>query len=281
MHITVNGTRLFVDIEGAGLVPDGPRLRQRPTLVLLHGGPGYDHSLFKPAFSQLADVAQIVYVDQRGQGRSERSDAGLWNLAQWGDDVRGLCDALGIERPIVYGVSFGGFVAQSYATRHPDHPGKLVLCSTAAHMDWPQVFDAFARIGGPEAAALARQRWLSPSAESRRAYRERCAPLYQVRPDAEPWATQRALLHDELNQHFAAGEFQRMDFRPLLGRVRCPTLVMAGERDPITPLGFAQTLAAALPPQHSRLLRFADSGHGIVNDQPHEHFSALRAFIAE
>ena len=42
--------RLFVDIEGAGLVPDGATMRAQPTLVLLHGGPGYDHSGFKPAF---------------------------------------------------------------------------------------------------------------------------------------------------------------------------------------------------------------------------------------
>ncbi len=51
MHTLVNGTRIWFDIEGAGLVPDGPVMRQRPTLVLLHGGPGFDHSGFKPAHS--------------------------------------------------------------------------------------------------------------------------------------------------------------------------------------------------------------------------------------
>ena len=59
MHITVNGARLFFDVDGAGLVPDGPAMRQRPTLVLLHGGPGGDHSTFKPAFDGLRDVAQL------------------------------------------------------------------------------------------------------------------------------------------------------------------------------------------------------------------------------
>ena len=54
------GIRLFVDVEGAGFVPEGPILREKPVLVLLHGGPGYDHSGFKPLFSQLADVAQVV-----------------------------------------------------------------------------------------------------------------------------------------------------------------------------------------------------------------------------
>jgi proline iminopeptidase len=51
MHIDVNGTRLWFDVDGPALVPDGSQLRQRPTVVLVHGGPGvYDHSYFKPDF---------------------------------------------------------------------------------------------------------------------------------------------------------------------------------------------------------------------------------------
>ena len=64
MWVRVKGVSLFFDVEGAGLVPDGPRMREKPTLVLLTG----------PQES--------------------------WTLAQWGDDVRAFCDALGIERPI-------------------------------------------------------------------------------------------------------------------------------------------------------------------------------------
>ena len=50
MHVLVNGVRLFFDIEGAKLVPDGPVMREKPTLLLLHGGPGFDHSIYKPAY---------------------------------------------------------------------------------------------------------------------------------------------------------------------------------------------------------------------------------------
>src|SRR5262249_44892884 len=81
------------------LVPDGSVLRQKPTLLLLHGGPGFDHSLYKPAYSALADVAQIIYLDHRGNGRSDWGAKEAWTLAQWGDDVVGFCAALGIERP--------------------------------------------------------------------------------------------------------------------------------------------------------------------------------------
>src|SRR6202011_1333611 len=107
-------------------------MREKPTLLMLHGGPGADHSIYRPAYSALAEVAQIVYLDHRGNGRSEDGPQPSWNLAQWGDDVRAFCDVLGIVSPIVLGASFGGMVALAYATRHPAHPSKLVLISTAA-----------------------------------------------------------------------------------------------------------------------------------------------------
>src|SRR5437762_11187965 len=121
MRIKVNGTTLFFDVEGAKLVADGPGMRERPTLLLLHGGPGFDHSTFKPLYSALTDVAQVVYLDHRGNGRSDGGPQELWTLAQWGDDVRAFYESLGIVKPIVLDISFGGMVARSYSTRHPDH----------------------------------------------------------------------------------------------------------------------------------------------------------------
>lgn len=112
MRIEVEpGVRLYVDIDGCGLVPDGPAMRDKPTLILLHGGPGFDHSSFKPVFGQLADAAQVVYVDHRGHGRSDRRPPQEWNLDTFADDLVRLCAVLGIEKPVVLGQSYGGFVA--------------------------------------------------------------------------------------------------------------------------------------------------------------------------
>src|SRR5262245_32058164 len=129
MRVLVNGVRLFFDVEGASLVPDGPSMREKPTLLLLHGGPGFDPSIYKPAYASLADCVQLIYLDHRGNGRSDAGPRERWTLAQWGDDVRSFCDHLGIERPVVLGASFGGQVAMSYATRRPSHPSKLILSS--------------------------------------------------------------------------------------------------------------------------------------------------------
>jgi proline iminopeptidase len=57
MKISVNGVRLYFDVDGASLVPNGDKMNTKPTLILLHGGPGADHSLYKPNFFELADVA--------------------------------------------------------------------------------------------------------------------------------------------------------------------------------------------------------------------------------
>ncbi|MEA2944615.1 MAG: hypothetical protein QOD09_5144 [Bradyrhizobium sp.] len=68
---------------------------------MLHGGPDADHSIYKPDSSALAEFAQIIYLDHRGNGRSDAGPKEAWTLAQWGDDVRAFCDILGIHNPIV------------------------------------------------------------------------------------------------------------------------------------------------------------------------------------
>src|ERR1044072_6110861 len=161
MHVLVNGVRLFFDVEGAKLVPDGAAMREKTTLILLHGGAGLHHTRSKPAYSALADVAQVIHLDHRANGRSDAGPKQSWTLAQWGDDVRAFCDALGIEKPIILGVSFGGMVAMAYATRHPDHAAKLILISTEAKGSsyLEKRVELFERFGGPEVGALAQRRF--------------------------------------------------------------------------------------------------------------------------
>jgi len=146
VKVDIGGARIWFDVEGAKLSADGPHMRERPTLLLLHGGPGFDHSYFKPSHAALVDIAQVVYIDHRGNGRSDFSTPDKWNLDQWGDDLRAFIEVLGIERPVVLGLSFGGFVAQSFALRHPGHVGKLILASTAAKFRGDRVLEAFNKI---------------------------------------------------------------------------------------------------------------------------------------
>jgi pimeloyl-ACP methyl ester carboxylesterase len=271
--------RLFIDIEGSALVPDGPTLRQKPTLLLLHGGPGYDHSSFKPLFSQFADIAQVVYVDHRGHGRSDACPADEWALDTFADDVVRLCQALGITEPIVLGQSFGGFVAQRYIARHPDHPAKVILSSTSARLSLARKLAMFERLGGAAARQAAERFWTAPDATSWAEYSRLCRPHYNRRP-ADSEAAQRTRFKPEILFHWVATEQQSMDLLPGLARAQCPVLVLAGERDPVCPLADAQDIVAALPPQSVQLERFADCGHGVWRDDPDAAVVALRRFIA-
>lgn len=278
MRVQVGDGKLFFDVEGAKLAPDGPKMRERPTLVLLHGGPGFDHSIWKPDMSPLAEVAQVVYLDHRSMGRSDRTGTERWTLDEWADDVRAFCEALEIEKPIVMGTSFGGFVALAYATRHPDHPGKLVFCSTSARWRVERVVNAFEKFGGIEARDAARRYWEKPSPETVTDYLRICMPLYN-RVAMGPEVMSRAVFNYEVLFHFGRGAQRNFDFFAGLARVKCPTLVMGGEIDPITPIEDQVDIAAALPRDLVRFERFPGAGHGIVADEPARFLQVMREFI--
>ena len=278
MHVSIGDVRLFFDIEGAKLVPDGPAMRERPTLILLHGGPGFDHSSYKPLFSSLADVAQVVYLDHRGNGRSDAGERAKWNLAQWADDLVAFCDALGIEKPIVFGNSFGGMVAMAYGVRHPAHPGRLVLSSTTAKTRLDRVYAAFERLGGPEARDAAKRYWTNPGKDTLPDYARLCFPLYSRTP-RDPHVNARTLWNFDVMFHFGGGEDHAFDFLPELAKVRCPTLVLGGEDDPICPIDDQADIAAALPAHLARFERFSGCGHGVYRDAPERALEVLRGFL--
>lgn len=282
MHIDVAGTRLFFDVVGSGLDPVGPRMVRKPALIVLHGGPGADHTIHRPAFDALGDVAQVVYVDHRGQGRSAHDAPERWNLATWGDDVRALCDALGIERPVVLGHSFGGMVAMAYATRHPDHPGALVLSATYARQNVDRIARRCHELGGDTASDAARAMWATPSAESMAHYDRVVLPLYMTTPlpsDALESA-RRVRARSEVGLHFAADEMQRFDYLEALARVTCPTLVVGGTHDPVCPIEDQEEIARALSAAPVTFERFEGCSHMLWLDAPERYFAVLRAFLA-
>lgn len=279
MFVDLGTTKLYVDIEGTGLDASAEKLREKPTLILLHGGPAADHTMFKPAFAQLADIAQIVYLDLRGAGRSIGGARSTWNLAQWAEDVKTLCDRLGITRPIVLGASFGGFVAQAYATRYPTHPGALVLLSTAARMPAGTAFDALSDLQTADAAAIAANTWepaLNPPA---------IVTLHTETPSRKTRATALANFHAHATlrpavaEHFQKHEMGTFDFRTVLKKLRCPTLILHGDADPAAPLPLAEEMAGRIRPECVEFNVFHRAGHLVHLDAPRTTFATLRSFI--
>jgi len=273
------GVKLYVDIDGLGLVPVDGELVERPTVLLLHGGPGLDHADFKLGMVSLRDVAQVVVYDHRGHGRSDWRDSSEWNLDTWADDIVRLCDALEIEQPIVVGHSFGGYVAQRYIDRHPQHPGGVVLSSTVARLDRPAVYDMFERLGGTEAREVATRFWTDPTPAHVDEYRTVCGPLYTQAP-GNMFEKVANIRNPDMFPHWIAGEAPLFDFRAGLAKTCCPVLVMAGDLDPVSPIVSAEEMVASMPAEYVQFERFAECGHGVFRDDPDTSMALLREFIS-
>jgi proline iminopeptidase len=259
MLVEANGTRLWFDVEGPSLVPDGDRMRQRPTLVLVHGGPGaYDHSYFKPWFGAVAESMQVVYLDLRDHGRSARGDPAEWSFELCADDVHAFCGALGIERPVVLGHSMGGFVAVLYAARHPGHAAGLVLLASMARFDLDRLTEGFRSVAGDAVAALARGDYSGERATTA----EQWAAVFAAFGPHVPSPEQ--LTRRTKNLAVAApgmALLRTLDIRDALGAVDCPTLICTGELDPVAPPEAAREIAARMPPGVARLEVLPGAGH--------------------
>ena len=283
VRVSVGDVRLYFDVEGASLVPNGPTMAERPTVVLLHGGPGADHTVYKPAFSRLASDAQVVYLDLRGHGRSDQGTPATWTWETWADDVAAFCDALDLAGPVLLGASGGGWVALQAAVRHPDRVGGLVLDS-AMPAPLRETLAAFERLGGPVAREIAR-RYMSgeDGEELREAWERICRPLYSRRPEdpAETAErTRRVTWNHHVIQHFRDGGTARFDAWERLDVVRSPTLVLAGADDPVATPAQAGRLARALVNAPVRLEVLPGAGHGVFREVPEAAFAILRDFLA-
>ena len=231
---------------------------ERPTLVLVHGGPGsYDHSYFKPSFSRLADRMQVVYLDLRGHGRSAWGDAATWSFEACADDIRAFCDALGIERPIVLGHSMGGFVAILYGSRHPGHAGGLILLGTFARFDLDRLVDGFRHEAGDEVAALARRDYGGDDVTD-----DEWARVFAA------FGPQRARPRRSLRVGSRTRQVNRrgmpllieLDLLAELPKIATPTLVCVGSHDPLSATA-ADEILDGLRPGVGRLEVIEGAGH--------------------
>lgn len=276
MRVAVGDTHLYFDVEGMGLVPDGPVMRERPVVVCLHGGPGFDHTMVKSSLAPLADVAQLIFPDHRGQGRSDASEPARWNLDTWIDDMRGFCEALGLERPIILGQSFGGVVAMGAAIRYPDLMEKLIVSSSIARFRLDRALPMFEQLGGAKARDVAERYLTAPDPEGLDEFMAVCLPLYNTTP-LDQDVISRVERREEVGFHFFGGEAYTYDWFADLEKITAPTLILAGELDPITTLADHEDMAAAIPA--SRLEVFADAGHGVFRDKPEKALAVIREFI--
>lgn len=284
MRAKVRDTEIYFDVEGAGLVPDGSRMREKPVGFVIHGGPGGDHSGFKPGMSPLAEKMQLVYFDHRGQGRSARGDVKKYNLDENVEDMEALRVHLGLGPIVSIGTSYGGMVAMAHAARYPDSVSHLVLIVTAAHAGFnARARQIVAERGTAEQKRVCDQLWAGEldNEEKLRHYYDVMGPMYAVRFDPVAAKASRGrgiLAPDAINQAFAPGGFlQSYDLRPELSRITAPTLICAGRHDWICPVEFSEEIHRLIPGSDLRI--FEHSSHSIRGDEPELLNDAIAGFV--
>jgi proline iminopeptidase len=286
MFAAVRNTRIYFDVEGQGLVPEGSAMRERPVAMVIHGGPGGDHSGFKPSFTPLAAGMQLVYFDHRGQGRSAAADPATYTLDENVEDMEGLRRHLGLAPIVSIGTSYGGMVAMAHAARYPDAVSHLVLIVTAAHGGFIPRAQAIVRERGTaEQQAVCETLWAGgfKSAEEMRYYYAAMGPMYARSYDAATGAAgrERAIYSPEpLNRAFGpTGVLRTFDLRRELARITAPTLILAGRHDWICPVEFSEEIQRLIP--GSQLCIFENSSHSIRSDEPEAMVEAILNFVSQ
>jgi len=278
MRVEVDGVRLYFDVTGPGAVADGMALGRRPTIVALHGGPGFDHAYMRRGLAPLAQEFQIVFLDQRGQGQSGSAPLDTCTIAQMADDTAAFCRALEIEAPILLGHSFGGYVALTMAVGGILPIGGLVLANTAAAIRLGPALDGFERRYGAELRRVA-EKVFAGDIDDRilGAYQTGVLPTY-THPSTAHALADLALcrLNPAFAVHFFRHHAARYDVGAVLGRIDAPSLVVTGADDWIAPAEVAGELAGKIP--GAELAVLPDTGHFSFGERPEAFADLVRGF---
>ena len=282
MRASIRGAELYFDVDGMGLVPDRDHMVERPVLFLLHGGPGGDHVSFKKSTSALRDVAQLVFIDHRGSGRSGPCDPESQTLEENVHDVDALREHLGLGRISVLGGSYGGMVAQGYAVAYPDRVANLILTVTAPSFRFmDEAKRILAERGNADQKRVCEWLWNGSfeSDDQLYEYYKVMGPMYSTAFDIDKFEaswTQSVRNFDQLNRGFG-GFLRSFDYIDQLHNITCPTLVVAGARDWICPVSQSELIADRIPRAHLKI--FANSAHAVAADESEAYLNAVRGFL--
>jgi pimeloyl-ACP methyl ester carboxylesterase len=256
-------------------------------LVLMHGGPGADLYTMM-SFKPLSKHFTLVLYDHRCNGRSDGADVTSMTMENLTADADALRQALGFEKWVVLGHSFGGYVALEYALRYPQSLSQLLLVDTGGDY----------RYGRENAPKVLTQRGFKPDIVELASHflngqiepDEMSAHLKKLGKAYNPYTGLPQLPHMLLTTLkmklkpqaliFAANNYlKNWKVMDRLGEIKVPSLVLAGREDFIYPPEHQEELARRIP--NSRLVLIERAGHNPQDEQPAKTLQAIRDFMAE
>lgn len=270
-------------------------------LVVVHGGPGASHDYFLPYLLPLAKTNRLVFIDERGSGRSQKlEDPSGYTVENMVEDVEAVRVALGLGKINLLGHSYGGVLAQAYALKYQENLSHLVLCST--FHSTKQLNDVFqkmlasmtpelrGRIEKMEQAGLfghgkdfEKSRYSADYMTA--AWGEGYFPyLYGKHPDPtfDPaamgnmsWDLYRTMWGSH-GEFIVDGNLASVEYADRLGSIHVPTLITVGDHDQVDP-SIANDMQAKIP--GSKLVVLPESGHMTFVDQPGMFLKAVDDFL--
>jgi proline iminopeptidase len=278
-YLPVPGAQLYFREIGAG-----------PPLLVLHGGPDFNHSYLLPDLDRLSRSFRLIYYDQRGRGRSSGAvvpdDVGLDSEM---DDLDRVRRYLGLDAIAMLGHSWGGLLAMEYATRHPDRVSRMILLNTgpassadlARFQEWRRATEA-ETLATMRAVAERREYATGDIATEAEYYRAHFSGTLRRPEQIEAIVRRLRLDFTPADILKARAIEQRLyaqtwlspgyDLLPRFRRLNVPTLVIYGERD-LFPLDGIQKIAEAIPGAHLVVLK--ECGHFSYLERPAEVESAI------
>jgi pimeloyl-ACP methyl ester carboxylesterase len=265
-------------------LPDGYNLNVEEVgsgfpLIVLHGGPGLDHSMFRPYLDPLGDEYRLLYVDERGQGRSQRVDPATLSLEVFARDVDLLAESLELDGFALLGHSFGAIIATYHATELGS-AGAYVISgggdsSAALDADVTASLEALGDNGKAIAQSWEDEKTVETDAQLMQLLREQLPFHFHGQPPSG--YIEQIVPSPEVLRHFANAGYGDFDYRRKLKNVDKPTLIIVGEYDPTTTPRAARVLHDGIA--GSELHVVPDAGHLSFVEQPDDYLAAVRGFL--
>jgi len=265
-----DGVSLFVHEVGEGF-----------PVIVLHGGPGLDHTHMSPWLDPLADEFRLLYVDQRGQGRSDRVDPASLSLDSFANDVDLLAGALGLDGFALLGHSFGAIVATRHAIEQGTAAGYVI--SGGGDSSERLLADVEASLGamgnGGEAIADSWEQEKTVETEDELRQLLDTQMPFHFHGQPPPGFSDRMVGSPEVLRHFANQGYGNFDYVPQLNRISRPTLVIVGEHDRTTTPRAARALHEGI--SGSRLVVLPGVGHMTFVETPDPYIHAVGSFLRD
>jgi proline iminopeptidase len=292
----------FIDAHGVLIYYKS--LGNGPPLMVVHGGPGADHTYFLPYLLPLARTHRLIFIDERGSGRSQRlQDASLYTVENMVEDVEDVRTALNLGKISLLGHSYGGVLAQAYALKYQQNLTHLILNSTfpstkqmnevLAREKTQMPLAKLKRLNELEAAGLfgkgdAWEHGRYPAEYAALAWGPGYFPfLYGARPDptydpmgqemGTSWELYRAMW-GEHGEFIIDGNLKSVEYVDRLATIHVPTLLIAGDHDECDP-ALSKEMHEKIA--GSQLVILPNSGHMNFVDQPDLWQKSVEDFLSK